>query len=95
MNKLKTLAGTAMAAAVIGAGALATAPSASALSRLPPQLRGDHCSQDQIFIYRGALHALNVLGYGDTEAADDLYAKLLAAENAYAFCRSPAPDPLV
>jgi hypothetical protein len=31
MNKLKTFTGTAMAAAVVGTGALASAPSASAL----------------------------------------------------------------
>lgn len=95
MNKIKTLAGTAIAAAVLGTGALATAPSASALSRLPPQPRGDHCSLDQVYIYRGALNALTVLGYGETEAADDLRVKLRAAENAYAFCRSPRPDPLI
>jgi hypothetical protein len=97
MNKLKMLALGALAAAMIGSGALATAPSASALPALPPHPRGDNCDKDydNMMIYARAMHALWVLGYGGTQAYNELRAKYLDAKGSYNWCRSPEPDPLL
>jgi hypothetical protein len=80
MNKLKMLVLTALAAATVGTGALAAAPSASAST--------DNCSKirQQAIIYQNVYDLLKTTGYGRSIAAAESRASAQASRKAYFTC---------
>ena len=89
MNRLKPLVAAVLTAAVLGTAAVAT-PSASALTRLPPQPRGDCTRQEEtVGMYLRVLQALRILGCGGTQAYNEVLAKLEAAKIRYGSCMEP------
>jgi hypothetical protein len=80
MNKLKMLVLTAMAAATIGTGALAAAPSASAAPLTCTKIH------QKAVIYRNVWELLSATGYGSTRTAAAVDALADAYETAYRRC---------